>query len=338
MKGIDISQHNGQINFDDVVNEIDFAILRAGFGVSYLPDKQKDKMFNTYYDGLNGKKPLGAYYFTYANKVGDGRKEAENCLKYIDGRNFDLPIYYDLEDDDGHHRVPKGIVNTIAREFVDTIKASGYKPGIYCNLNWAKNYIDLSLFKDCSIWIAMYGSNTGNIPSTKPSVNYNIWQYTSNGRVAGINGRVDMNISDDIPTPTPTPTPSGDKQIREIQEWLNNNYNTGIKVDGLYGKETKKALVKGLQTELNKQYNAGLVVDGIFGAKTKAKCPNVKKGARGNITRTIQSMLYCLGFNPNGIDGIFGDRTELEVRKFQADNRLAIDGIVGKNTFEKLFK
>lgn len=139
-------------------------------------------------------------------------------------------------------------------------------------------------------------------------------------------------------TPEPTPTPTGDRQIREIQEWLNDNYNTGIAVDGYYGKETKKALVKALQTELNKQYNAGLVVDGIFGSRTKAKCPNVKKGARGNITRTIQSMLYCRGFNPNGIDGIFGGRTELEVRKFQADSRIAIDGIVGKNTFEKLFK
>lgn len=153
-----------------------------------------------------------------------------------------------------------------------------------------------------------------------------------------VNAILDGKTPEPTPTPTPTPTPSGDKQIRDIQEWLNNQYGTGLNVDGYYGPKTKKAMVIGLQTELNKQYNAGLSVDGIFGPRTKAKCPNVRKGARGNITKLIQAMLYCRGYNTNGVDGIFGSGTDSAVRKFQKNNGLTVDGIVGKNTFEKLFK
>jgi len=66
------------------------------------------------------------------------------------------------------------------------------------------------------------------------------------------------------PSPEPTPTPSGDDNIKSVQEWCNNNYNTGISVDGLYGPATKKALVKALQSEFNRQFGSGLAVDGIF--------------------------------------------------------------------------
>lgn len=139
------------------------------------------------------------------------------------------------------------------------------------------------------------------------------------------------------PSPTPTPTPSGNTTIKYIQETLNNRYGTGIAVDGYYGSNTKKALVKGLQIELNNQYGAGLSIDGIFGAKTKSACPIVRKGARGNITWLIQAMLYCRGYNTNGIDGVYGDGTKNAVYNFQKNNGLLSDGICGKNTFEKLF-
>lgn len=133
----------------------------------------------------------------------------------------------------------------------------------------------------------------------------------------------------------PTPTPTGD--ISYIQRTLNERYNTGLVVDGIYGNNTHKALVKGLQTELNIQYGAGLVVDGIFGNATKNACINVGYGARGNITWLIQAMLVCRGYNL-AIDSIYGVGTKNNVIAFQRNNGLYADGIVGKNTFEKLFK
>lgn len=125
--------------------------------------------------------------------------------------------------------------------------------------------------------------------------------------------------------------------VARIQATLNERYGLNIAVDNIYGNETKRALVKGLQTELNKQYNRGLAVDGIFGTNTYNACINVRKGAEGNITYLIQAMLVCHSFDIDA-DGIFGPATENAVREFQKRNGLSVDGIVGKNTFNKLFK
>ena len=131
-------------------------------------------------------------------------------------------------------------------------------------------------------------------------------------------------------------TASGDEVIRNIQSAMNERYGCGIAVDGIYGPKTKKALVTGLQTELNTQFGRGLTVDGIWGAKTKAACVTVRKNAKGNITYILQSALYCSGFNPGDIDGIFGDNTLSAVKRFQAAKGISPDGAAGKNTFEKL--
>lgn len=136
----------------------------------------------------------------------------------------------------------------------------------------------------------------------------------------------------------PVQSVTGDETIRKTQQTLNQRYNVGLVEDGYYGPKTKKGLVKGLQTELNNQYGKGLNVDGIWGPKTKAACINVRQGAKGNITYLIQSMLHCKGYNTNGVDGIFGKGTTSAVRKFQSNMGISVDGVVGKNTFEKLFK
>ena len=153
-----------------------------------------------------------------------------------------------------------------------------------------------------------------------------------------VNARLDGGQPTPTPSPEPTPKPSGNDTIKGIQQWLNDNYNTGIAVDGYYGSQTKKALVKALQTEFNRQFGTRLAVDGIFGEQSKNACRNIKQGAKGNITRIIQSMLYCKGYNTNGIEGIFGQATDGAVRRFQANSGLNADGVVGKLTFAKLFE
>lgn len=125
--------------------------------------------------------------------------------------------------------------------------------------------------------------------------------------------------------------------IFDIQEWLNRHYNTNLALDNIYGTNTHKVLIKALQIELNQQYNKGLVVDGIFGTKTKSACVNVREGAEGNITMLIQMALFIKGYNVN-MDKKFGANTAKAVGQFQNDNGLTVDKIVGKNTFEKLFK
>ena len=94
--------------------------------------------------------------------------------------------------------------------------------------------------------------------------------------------------------------------------------------------------VKRLQSEFNDQLNCGLVVDGIPGPKTLAATPTLKFGSTGNITKLLQEQLTSLGYSTNGIDGYFGNNTKAAIIRYQANNGLLADGIVGKNTWRKI--
>ena len=126
-------------------------------------------------------------------------------------------------------------------------------------------------------------------------------------------------------------------KVAEIQKILNERYGLSIAIDNIYGNETRKALVKGLQIELNEQYGRRLSVDGIFGTNTYNACINVREGAKGNITWLIQAMLVCHSFDIS-VDGVFGNATKNAIKELQKRNGLSVDGICGKNTFNKLFK
>ena len=145
-----------------------------------------------------------------------------------------------------------------------------------------------------------------------------------------------------VPTAVPThggsPSSGATSAISAIQSTLNARYNTGLVVDGVYGVNTKKAMIKGLQTELNMQYNAGLTVDGYWGPKTKAACPIIYGGS-GNIQYIIQAGLYCIaGFTTLAVDGAYGANTINAVKNFQSTKKLgSVDGRTGPDTFAALF-
>ena len=94
--------------------------------------------------------------------------------------------------------------------------------------------------------------------------------------------------------------------------------------------------VRRLQQECNNQGFSKQNVDGIAGPATLAGCPVLRKGTQGNITKLLQEKLVKLGYNTNGVDGIFGSGTHSAVREFQKTRGLAVDGIVGQNTWRKL--
>ncbi|WP_156324067.1 peptidoglycan-binding protein [Bacillus sp. JCM 19034] len=104
------------------------------------------------------------------------------------------------------------------------------------------------------------------------------------------------------------------------------------------GPQTLGGLIRVLQSELNRQFHAKLVVDGIMGPKTRSKLVTVRNGARGNLTRVLQALLYIKGFNPGPLDGIFGGGTEKAVRDFQRAQGITVDGIVGQQTWGRLFR
>jgi len=121
-----------------------------------------------------------------------------------------------------------------------------------------------------------------------------------------------------------------------IQQTLNNRYNAALVTDGLYGEQTKRALVRSLQSELNRRFKAGLAPDGLFGPGTKAALPNIGMGHRGNIVWLLQAALNANG-HPTAMDGVFGPRTAQIVRNLQNVVGLPPNGIANGETFEKLF-
>ncbi len=305
-------------------------IIRAGFG------QTKDNMFEDHYAGARAAGLyIGAYWYSYAYSVAQAEQEANACIDILRGKTFELPVYYDMEED-GQMSLGRQVMTAMACRFIDAVQAAGYRGGMYSSPSWFSDFIDYDLMRSkYSIWLAHWASS--------PARQCDIWQYGEDGSVDGVPGDCDVDvimnwdiINGGTPKPDPTPEPVDAPTVATVQKWLNENYNDDLEVDGIYGVLTKSALVAALQTELNEQCDAGLIVDGIFGQATKAAVFNVSVGCQGNITKILQGLLLCNGYGAGGFDGIFGSGTEAAVREFQYRAGLEVDGIAGKATFEEL--
>ena len=187
--GIDISSNQGNVDFNKVKQSgIDFVILR-----STTKNNQPDTKFETYYKGATSVGlPVAVYKYSYAKNVAQAQLEAESVVKLLNGRKCE--IWLDMED---KSQIPLGKekIAQIITAFLTYCVNKGYDVGIYCNLTWYKSYITDDIKKICRFWIARYGKNTGQMDvAYKPNVGEVMWQYTSKGKVNGINGNVDMDI------------------------------------------------------------------------------------------------------------------------------------------------
>jgi peptidoglycan LD-endopeptidase CwlK len=135
-------------------------------------------------------------------------------------------------------------------------------------------------------------------------------------------------------TPSTTLLKRGSKGIEvvKLQSKLN-LFGYKLAVDGIFGTKTEQAV-----RDFQKKH--GLAVDGIVGKQTfskiNGKLPLLKRGSKGEAIKELQKILNKLGYKLV-VDGIFGVNTEKAVRNFQAKNGLAVDGIVGKHTYAKLY-
>lgn len=181
--GIDVSKHQGVIDWSKV--KTDFAILRAGFG-RYT--SQKDPKFESNYAGAKAAGiPVGAYWYSYAKSAEEARAEAKACLQVLRGKQFEFPIYFDIEDST-QSSLGKAVLTAMCEAFCDTLEKAGYYVGVYASTYWFTSKLDHArLASKYTIWLADY-----RVGYNKTLVR-NMHQYTSNGHVAGIPGRVDMN-------------------------------------------------------------------------------------------------------------------------------------------------
>ena len=207
-QGIDVSEHNGTVDWQSVKDAgIDFAILRVGFA----GDTNGGRL--DYYFKRNVSEcerlgiPYGVYLYSYARNEDDAQAEARLMLSALKGHSPTLPVYYDLEEQktnaDGSPKWtpfndPSKLAS-IAKTFCGQIAAAGYKPGIYANVNWFKNYLTDPCFLSSgwSIWTAQYwyGGRYDECLGLTPDApaKYDCWQYSSRGSVPGVSSDVDVN-------------------------------------------------------------------------------------------------------------------------------------------------
>lgn len=322
--GCDISCYDNSINYEELLRNINFAIIRVGYGVSYMPDKQKDSLLDRHYNQLYGKTLVGAYYYAYANDYGEGKSEAYNCIKYLDGRRLDLPIYYDIEDASVIN-VGRQKLTDIIKEFCEEVERNGYKAGVYASKSVFDNKLYKNQLSQYSLWVASYGNNDGNVPQGNEDLykgQYNLWQYSSRVETPGLNRKGDADIMyDDVPTPTPQPTPQGstldlvyrtmkgefgDGQARkdalgdrydEVQDFINHIYSASV--DTL------------VQEVYAGKYGNGEVRKVVLGSRYN----EVQDAINGERTYTVQS-----GDTLSGIAKRFGTTVDSLVKKNNIEN------------------
>lgn len=191
-KGIDVSKWQGDIDWQKVkAAGIEFAILRASYGdgTSRFKNNGRDEKFDRNYQ--EAKKvgiPIGVYHYCYAKNMNEMKKEAEFFLSIINGKQFEYPIILDLEDNN-QQSINKSDLTDMAIAFLEILEKNGYYAMLYANKYWLENKLDYERLKKFDIWLAQWAAK----PTWKGS--FGIWQYTSDGNVNGITGRVDMNYS-----------------------------------------------------------------------------------------------------------------------------------------------
>lgn len=193
--GIDVSKWNGDIDWDKVRNAgVEFAIIRAGYRGSVTGSLVEDPYFAANIKGATASGiQVGVYFFTQAVNEVEAVEEASAVLRLVKEYRLDYPIFIDTEGAGGNGRADDLDVETrtlVCEAFCRTIVNAGYEAGVYGSRNWYNNrlYAD-RLDNDYYIWLAEYRS----VPLYQGY--YQMWQYTSKGKVDGISGNVDMNVS-----------------------------------------------------------------------------------------------------------------------------------------------
>lgn len=245
-KGIDVSEYNGVINWQQVrADGVEVAILR-----SIKKNGVTDGQFENNYAGCrNNGIAVGVYKYSYAKTANEAAKEANEVLALLHNRALECKVWLDMEDI-SQRVVKTSVLTGIVKTFRDSIVNAGYEFGIYCNLDWYNNVLDveeISKFNQ-NWWIARYGNNTGLAEyAYKPEMANVGWQYTSVGTVAGINGKVDLNEYYAEPDIVILPTV---QQVNLMATSLPAQYQVGqkVRVSSYYASSTEsdsnKAVLK----------------------------------------------------------------------------------------------
>lgn len=192
--GIDVSKWNGEIDWDKVKNAgVEFAIIRAGYRGSVTGTIVPDPYFEANMKGAaSAGIPVGVYFFTQATNEVEAIEEASAMVNWIKDYKIEFPVFIDTEGAGGNGRADGLDADTrtlVCEAFCRTIENAGYEAGIYASRNWYNNNLNMDRLDNYFIWLAEYRQ------APLYQGYYHMWQYTSKGKIDGIEGNVDLNIA-----------------------------------------------------------------------------------------------------------------------------------------------
>ena len=261
IKGIDVSAWQGIIDWKAVKNAgIQFAIIKAGGSDDGI---YTDSKFERNYEQCKANRiPVGAYWFVGENFItkADGEADAERFLKLLKGKQFESPVYVDLEPPLKPAHRKWNTDATIA--FCEYMEKHGYYTGVYgSTYSTFQSLVDDSRLTSYAHWVAQYAN------SCTYWDDYGIWQYTSDGYVNGIGGRCDMNYCYvDYPSRIKAKGLNGFRKSTTTTTKPKADTLAKLKVDGVFGQIS----VRMLQRMLNDELKLHIAVDGIKGPETYA--------------------------------------------------------------------
>lgn len=213
-RGIDISAHQGNIDLGALQTQIDFVIIRVGYGTKgTIDDKFKRNTDLCEQLGI----PYGFYWYSYALDVEGASKEAHAFLNAIAPYKPTMGCWFDMEDADGYKKrngMPSdSILTDMCNEFCKIVENAGYYAGVYASLSWFNN--QLAGVTKYDKWVAMWPTKNGRQRrldvSPDEKSNWSMWQFTSQGEFDGYKGYLDTNyayrdfsVSENQPVPAPT--------------------------------------------------------------------------------------------------------------------------------------
>ncbi len=193
-KGIDVSEHQGAIDWSQAENAIDFAVLRAGYGQNNIDKQFVRNITECSRLGI----PCGVYWFSYARTEEMARKEAEHCLAAIKPYKLQFPVAFDFEYDSVNNAAINGVTITtelataMCHAFCEVLEAAGYYAVNYTNADFLSRFFDATTTQKHDLWYAEWPLSPD--PDNPPR-ECGIWQYSSTGKVSGIDGDVDLDAA-----------------------------------------------------------------------------------------------------------------------------------------------
>lgn len=223
-KGCDISEWQGNIDWDTVKSQIDFAIIKLG----NIGDNTKfwldPKFERNYNECVRLGIPFGVYVYCYSNEIENARQAGREVAEYLKDKSLQLPVYIDMEDEEIKVEGADKLTD-ICIAFNTEIENSGKWAGVYANLDWFNNYLNKDVIKSkYTTWIAHVDYTHDQ---NKYEGQYDMFQYSWGGQVDGIDGNVDMDIlyrdligqingSSPVPTEPVTPHKSNEEIADEV--------------------------------------------------------------------------------------------------------------------------